>query len=202
MARTLAPSPRGLLLAEYVASLPRPDMPVPGPALRELALAGRSNVGKSSLLNLLVGRKALARASRTPGKTRALNVYRWGECYLVDAPGYGWAKAARTERAAWRRLVERYVAERPALAGLLWLLDIRRDPSPDDLAFGAALAARGLPTLVVLTKGDQVRRGERAARAAAIGAALGLPPDDFLITSARTREGAEDLREAVVAFLG
>jgi len=200
--RTLAPSPRGLLLSEYVVSLPRADMPVPGPPLPEIALAGRSNVGKSSLLNLLVGRKALARASRTPGKTRALNVYLWGRCYLVDVPGYGWSQASKTERAGWRRLVERYVAERAALQGVLWLLDARREPSRDDLAFGAVLAARKVPTLVVLTKGDEIPRGRRGERVQAIAEALGMPADDVLVTSARTREGAEELRDAVLAFLG
>lgn len=203
MARSPAPSSRGLLLSEYVVSLTRPDTPIPGPALPEVALAGRSNVGKSSLLNLLVGRRSLARASRTPGKTRMLNVFGWGgRCYLVDVPGYGWAKAGQAERAAWRRLVMTYVCERPALAGVLWLLDIRRDPSQDDRDFRSRLVARAVPTLVVLTKADQVGRAKRAERAAAIAAAVGMDGRDFLLTSARTREGAEELRESVLAFLG
>lgn len=202
MTRPQAPSPRGLLLSEYVISLVRADAPIPGPALPEVALVGRSNVGKSTLLNLLVGRRALARASATPGKTRALNVYRWGErCYLVDVPGYGWARAGQDDRAAWRRLVERYVADRATLRGVLWLLDIRRDPSPDDLVMGTLLAQRKMPTLVVLTKGDQVTRGRRAARVAAIAGVLRLDPAAPLVTSARTREGAEELRDAVLAFL-
>lgn len=202
MTRSAAPSPRGLLLSEYVISLVRADAPIPGAALPEVALVGRSNVGKSSLLNLLVGRRALARASATPGKTRALNVYRWGErAYLVDVPGYGWAKAGQEDRAAWRRLVERYVGDRPTLRGVLWLLDIRRDPSPDDLAMGTLLAQREMPTLVVLTKGDQVTRGRRAARVAAIAAVLRLDATAPLVTSARSREGAEELRDAVLAFL-
>lgn len=188
---------------EYVLSLPRAESPIPGPALPELALIGRANVGKSSLLNLLVGRRALARVSATPGKTRALNVFRWGErCYLVDVPGYGWSRAAKAERAAWRRLVERYITERTSLAGVLWLLDIRRDPSPDDLTFRTLLAQRRAPTLLVLTKADQVSRGARAGRAAAIASALGMPEAGFVVTSARSREGADELRESVRAFLG
>lgn len=203
MARSPAPSSRGLLLSEYVTSLTRPDTPIPGPALPEIALAGRSNVGKSSLLNLLVGRRSLARASRTPGKTRMLNVFGWGgRCYLVDVPGYGWAKAGQADRAAWHRLVMTYVSERPALAGVLWLLDIRRDPSRDDRDFRSRLVARAVPTLVVLTKADQLGRAKRAERAAAIAAAVGMDGRDFLLTSARTREGAEELRESVLAFLG
>ena len=193
----------GLFAAEYILSMPAADQSIPGPALPEIAMAGRSNVGKSSLLNLLVGRRALAKVSATPGKTRMLNVFRWGDrCYLVDVPGYGWARASHSDRAGWRRLVETYVAERPRLAGLVWLLDIRRDPSSEDLAFGALLARRKLPTLVVLTKADQVGRGRRPAREAAIAAALGFEAPDFVVTSARTREGQEGLREAVLAFLG
>ena len=203
MTRTAAPSnPRGLLLSEYLISLVRADAPIPGPALPEIALIGRANVGKSSLLNLLVGRRALAHASRTPGKTRALNVFTWGaRCYLVDVPGYGWSRASHDDRAAYRRLVERYLAERAALAGVLWLLDIRRDPSPDDLDFGALLARRAVPTMIVATKGDQVGRSRRPERIAAIGAALHLTDPDVLVTSARSREGGEELRDAVLAFL-
>ena len=202
MTRTQAPSPRGLLLSEYVISLVRADAPIPGTALPEIAIVGRTNVGKSSLLNLLVGQRALARASRTPGKTRALNVFRWADrCYLVDVPGYGWSRASQAERTGWRRLVEHYIAERGALKGVLWLLDIRRDPSGDDLAMGALLARRAVPALAVLTKGDKVTRGRRNARLAAIAAGLHFQDADLLVTSALSREGAEELRDAVLAFL-
>ncbi len=188
--------------SEYVVALPRADFPIPGPVLPEVALAGRSNVGKSSLLNLLVGRRALARTSMTPGKTRALNVFAWaGRCYLVDVPGYGWAKASRADRAAWRALVETYVTGREHLAGVLWLLDMRREPSPEDIAFGRLLAGARRPALPVLTKADQVPGSRRAARVTAIGEALGLPDDAFVQTSARTGEGQEALRDAVLALV-
>jgi len=198
-----APSPRGLLVSEFVTSLAAWNGVIPGPVLPEIAFAGRSNVGKSSLINLLMGRRDLAHASRVPGKTRFLNVYRWGpDCYLVDLPGYGWARAAEAERAAWRRLADGYLARRETLAGVVWLLDIRRSPSPDDRALGARLVQRGVPTLVALTKADQVTRAQRTARAASIALELGLDAAEFVLTSSRTREGAEDLRDSVLAHVG
>jgi GTP-binding protein len=197
-----APSERGLLLSEYVISLVKADQPIPGPPLPELAIAGRSNVGKSSLLNLLVGKRALARISATPGKTKALNVFNWGgRCYLVDVPGYGWAKAGKGDRALWREMVSSYVEQRATLAGVLWLLDLRREPSQEDRAFGALLAGRSMQALPVLTKADKISRGARADRAAAIARALNLEPGSMLITSARTGEGQEELRDAVLGFL-
>jgi GTP-binding protein len=201
--RTLAPSLRGLLVSSYVGALARWDAELPGPRLPEIAFLGRSNVGKSSLVNLLAGRRALAHASRVPGKTRLPNVYRWGpSCYLVDLPGYGWARAGAEERAAWQRLVSEYLGRREALAGVVWLLDIRRAPSADDLAVGERLRARGVPTLVALTKADRVPRGRRPARAAEIALRLELDAAEFILTSAKTREGAEDLRDSVLAHLG
>ena len=191
-----------VLPSEYLLSLVRADQEIPGPALPELALAGRANVGKSSLLNLLVGRKALARVSATPGKTRALNVFNWGgRCYLVDVPGYGWSKAGHADRAAWRGLVNHYIQDRPTLKGCLWLLDIRHDPSADDMSFGKLLRERALPTLPVLTKADKISRNQRAQRVASIAKKVGLPEGDVVITSSLSKEGQETLRDVVLAFL-
>src|SRR5512145_2693690 len=116
----------------FVGSFPDPLVRLE-PPLPEIALIGRSNVGKSSLLNALVGRPGLARVSATPGKTTLLNAFRLPAFYLVDLPGYGFARAGKAARAGYRRLVTRYLGERPSLAGVVWLLDIRHDPSKDDL---------------------------------------------------------------------
>ena len=164
-----------------------------------MAFAGRSNVGKSSLLNAVVGRRALARISRTPGKTRALNVYTIADrAYFVDLPGYGYARLPRTERSALSRLLRAYFAARHP-AGVIWLLDIRRDPSPEDVAMGELLADRRARAIVTFTKVDRLGRGERRARAEQILEHLGLdlPEEAYLMTSAKTREGIIDLRKAV-----
>lgn len=163
-----------------------------------MALVGRSNVGKSSLVNALTGRRAIARISRTPGKTRTANVYAVKErFYLVDLPGYGYARVSKTQRRAFLQLLERYLADRPALAGVVWLLDIRRDPSEGDRDIGRRLAATGRPVLAAITKADKVGRGERRERVAAVRGALALPEDQCVVTSATTKEGVPELWEAI-----
>lgn len=171
-------------------------MPVPLP---EVALLGRSNVGKSSLLNALTGRKALARTSGDPGKTRECNAYRIDDLfYLLDLPGYGYARVSRDQRAEFQRLIVG-VLQRARLRGAVWLLDLRRDPSTDDLVLADTLVEAGTPVLVALTKADKVPRLERDERLAAIAASVGLPEDQCVVTSAKTRDGIDDLREAIVA---
>lgn len=164
----------------------------------EVALVGRSNVGKSSLLNALVGRRRLAHVSRTPGKTRLFNVYAvGGSLYVVDPPGYGYARMARTERARWRRRLERYLRDRPTLRGVVWLLDIRREPSVDDRWMADLLAQTDRPMLAAATKADKLGIEQRRARGTAILEALGLDADQLILTSAVTREGIDELARAV-----
>jgi GTP-binding protein len=159
---------------------------------------GRSNVGKSTLINALVASKGLARTSQTPGKTRLCNVFAVEErFYLVDLPGYGYARASRQHRAGFRRLVHDCLVRRDTLTGVLWLLDIRHPPSQDDHAMAALLGDRGLPVLAAVTKADKIPRGQRRAHVSAILGALELGEDQCVITSAQTREGIADLRESV-----
>jgi GTP-binding protein len=126
-----------------------------------VALAGRSNVGKSSLLNKLVGTKGLAKVSSTPGKTRSLNFFLVNEAfYLVDLPGYGYAKVSRTVKAGWGKLIEDYLTKSEPLAGLILLLDSRRNPTPEDMQLLAWLAKREIPALLVITKSDKLNRDQ------------------------------------------
>jgi len=203
--RAPAPEERSLTQPEprFVGSFPRADIAL-DPPLPELALIGRSNVGKSSLLNALAGRR-IAHVSRTPGKTRMLNVYEIpaegpGAYYLLDLPGYGYAKAGKPERAVFAQILQ-HVLDRGSLAGVVWLLDVRRDPSDDDRAMQDRLAAHGTRVLAAITKRDKLPRGQGLRREQAIRAALGLEPEQLVATSARTGEGVAELQEAIGALV-
>src|SRR5207249_431511 len=187
-----------MLRPSFVGSFPSADVPL-HPALPEIALLGRSNVGKSSLLNALAGRR-IAKVSGTPGKTRALNVYHMTAYYLLDLPGYGYARAGQVERAAFRGLIT-HTLERDGLAGVVWLLDVRRDPSEEDRGMQDRLAARGTRVLAAVTKSDKLPRAERLRREQAIRTALGLDDDQIVLTSARSRHGIVELRQAVAELV-
>ena len=181
---------------EFVGSFPDPLVSLT-PPLPEVAFIGRSNVGKSSLLNSLVGR-TIARVSGTPGKTTLLNAYRLPSFYLVDLPGYGFARAGKSARSAYRALVTRYLRERPTLAGVVWLLDIRHPPSKDDREFQELLVESERPVLAVLTKADKLPRGQRAERARALARELELPDDQVQPTSTESGEGIAELAAALL----
>ncbi len=181
---------------EFVGSFPDPLVSLT-PPLPEVAFIGRSNVGKSSLLNSLVGRP-VARVSGTPGKTTLLNAYRLPSFYLVDLPGYGFARAGKSARAGYRALVTRYLRQRPTLSGVVWLLDIRHPPSADDREFQELLADSERPVLAVLTKADKLPRGQRAERVRMLARELALPDDQIQSTSSATGEGIAELAAALL----
>ena len=189
-----------ILSAEHLATAAGPEGWPPAEA-PEVAVLGRSNVGKSSLLNRMVQRRKLARTSATPGKTRLLHFYavvRPGRrCVLVDLPGYGWAKVSKQERRGWQRLVEGYLGRREALRVALLLLDARRDPGEEEADLLAWLAERELPVVVALTKLDKLRAAQRDRRLKALAAALPVQPDWIVPTSAKTGAGVERLWEVL-----
>jgi GTP-binding protein len=190
------PSGKPELGPSFVASYPDATVHL-DPPLPEIALLGRSNVGKSSLLNALTGKKGLAKVSATPGKTRLMNVFRLWSGYLLDLPGYGWAKASQGERVGFRKLLETCLRKRADMVGVVWLLDIRHPPSEDDYAVQALLVETGRPALTVLTKADKFARGQRLAAARARARDLGLDLGEILVTSSRSGEGIGDLRESI-----
>jgi GTP-binding protein len=175
----------------------RPDSELP-----EVAFAGRSNVGKSSLLNRLVGRKSLARVSRTPGRTREINFFRVNSHFvLADLPGYGYARISKEKKADWKPLIEGYLRRTPTLAGVVQLLDIRRDPSDDDIQMLDYLAELELPTIVVLTKTDKVSRQQVEQRSGDIMESLSLSKEQTILFSAPTGLGRDELAEAVASLV-
>lgn len=157
---------------------------IPADTRLQIALAGRSNVGKSSLLNKLVGQRSLALVSGTPGKTRLLNFFLVNErFYLVDLPGYGYAKVSRTVSQSWGKLVEQYLTKSPRLAGLLLLLDSRRDPTPEDRQLLDWLAVRGTPVLAVITKSDKVNKDQLKRKIRQVETEWGIEALGFSVMS-------------------
>ncbi|MGI6647712.1 MAG: ribosome biogenesis GTP-binding protein YihA/YsxC [Bacillota bacterium] len=189
--------------AEFVLSVASPAQ-YPQDNLPELALVGRSNVGKSSLINKLVGRRALARTSSTPGKTRLLNFYRINNCwYWVDLPGYGFARVSKSMRGEWQKLIERYLKNRQTLRGVIQLLDIRHPPTADDIQMYQWLRYYELPTILVVTKADKISRGRWPQHLKVIRQALGLPSEQpLIIFSAETGVGVEELGAQIEQLLG
>ena len=170
----------------------------PEPTLPEVAFAGRSNVGKSSLINVLVHRKKLARVSNTPGRTREINFFSVnGEFILADLPGYGYARVSKERKASWRPLIEGYLRGSPSLRGVVQLLDARRSPSDDDLQMLEFLARVGTPSIIIATKVDKLPKAERTTRIEALAREAGVELEQVIPFSAVSGEGRDDLAEAI-----
>jgi GTP-binding protein len=172
---------------------------LPTDQLPEVAIVGRSNVGKSSLINRLANRKNLAKSSSTPGKTRTINFYCFNRSwYLVDLPGYGFAKVSRSEKAGWGKMIEKYLSGRKTLRGVILLVDIRHSPSVDDRTMKDWLEHHQIPFMVVATKADKLSRSARQKNLAMIRRELQLPMEQPpLGFSAVSGEGLEELLQAL-----
>src|SRR5574341_382489 len=183
-----------VIRAGFVVSAAAPAQ-FPRDGLPEIAFAGRSNVGKSSLLNRLVGRKGLAVTSKTPGRTRLLNFFRIDDgAYFVDLPGYGYAAAPRSLRETWGGLVEGYLRDRAELRGVILLLDIRHEPTARDVEMRGLLEEAHRPWIAVITKADKASRNERGRLIGQIAKALSLSDPGLAIPfSAVTGEGTREI---------
>lgn len=186
--------------ARFITSAAEPKQ-FPPENLPKIAVVGRSNVGKSSLINALVGQQGLARTSRTPGRTRLLN---WFEVdskfHLVDLPGYGYAEVNREMREGWRPLIESYLSSRKTLAGVLLLIDVRRGVQDEELDFVPWLEARETPIAVALTKSDKLAKNKRMLEVSKTKKALGLKKDPVAV-SAQDGDGIDALWRAVLGLL-
>ena len=172
----------------------RPERPM-------IAVCGRSNAGKSSLINLLAGRKNLAKTSSAPGRTRLVNYFDFGEFWLADLPGYGYAAVSRDEKARWGRTLDAFFAKKEDIRHVFLLIDIRRDPSGDDLQLVDFLNYHIIPFSVIATKSDKLSRMKTKERRRAIASQFGLGEDNVAVVSSVTGEGKAELLSRIEALL-
>ncbi len=168
--------------------------------LPELALVGRSNVGKSSLINSLVKRKGFAAISSTPGKTRAINFYDLGPVCLVDLPGYGYAKVSQRMKESWREMIEEYLFHRYNLAAIIQIVDARHQPSQDDRQMWEWILEMEVPVLLVATKVDKISRGKRKPQQKLILKTLNCQQEFFTFFSAKTGDGKGEVMNFISSF--
>jgi GTP-binding protein len=177
--------------AEFIKSAVWPPQ-YPPAVLPEIAFVGRSNVGKSSLINALVARKNLAKTSNTPGRTQLINFFTINEkVSLVDLPGYGFAKVSQSVKKDWGDMIEAYLRERQNLAMVIFILDIRRNPSEDDLNLRAWLDDYRIPYIFILTKADKLSNNQAAAQRRVIEKALHVTAEETILFSAKTQKGKD-----------
>jgi GTP-binding protein len=196
------PDPLIVRQLEFLGGMASPRGWRPEATLPEVAFAGRSNVGKSSLINTLLRRSKAARVSNTPGRTREINFFRINDQFvLVDLPGYGYARISKEKKAEWKPMIEGYLSQSPQLRGIVQLLDVRHDPTKDDLQMLDFLATVGVPTMVVMTKTDKLSKAQAAERVKTISAALGLEDDQVITFSSVTGAGRDELAESLMALV-
>jgi GTP-binding protein len=191
-----------IISAEYLASAVKPEQfPVAG--LPEIAFIGRSNVGKSTLLNTLLNRKKLAHTSSTPGKTRTINFFLINNSfYFVDLPGYGYARVSMEMKKSWGIFAEAYLRERETLKLIVLLMDIRHPPTAQDKSMYEWLVHFNLPTVIVATKADKISRGQRQLHVSLVRKGLGLGPDGpVILFSSQTGEGKDELWRRITQFI-
>lgn len=175
---------------------------LPAPEFPEIAFAGRSNVGKSSLINKIINRRSLVKVSSRPGKTQSLNYFLAAETlYLVDLPGYGYAKVPRRMKFEWQALITDYLQSRETLRCVVVIVDIRHSLKPQDLEIVRWLAGRSLPYLLVYTKSDKLSGNERSRNAAALDAAFGINAGQRVMFSAKTGAGKDKLLQVLDQFI-
>jgi len=188
--------------AEIVISAVKPDQ-YPDTELPEFALAGRSNVGKSSFINRMIGRKALARISSKPGKTQTLNFYLINEIlHFVDVPGYGYAKVSKREREAWGKMIETYLTTREQLKAVVMIVDLRHPPSNDDIMMYDFVKHYDIPVIVIATKADKIPKGKWEKHIKVVKETLEIEPgDQVILFSSETGLGKENAWAALQAFM-
>ncbi|RDI44182.1 ribosome biogenesis GTP-binding protein YihA/YsxC [Falsibacillus pallidus] len=187
---------------ELVISAVRPEQ-YPEETIPEFALAGRSNVGKSSFINKMIGRKSMARISSKPGKTQTLNFYKIEEqLFFVDVPGYGFAKVSKTEREAWGKMIETYITTREQLDAVVMIVDLRHPPSKDDVMMYNFLKHYEIPCIVIATKADKIPKGKWDKHLKIVKETLDLDPrDQVVLFSSETGLGKDEAWSAIKKFM-
>ena len=177
---------------------------IPDTEFPEVAFAGKSNVGKSSLINALMNRKSYARTSSQPGKTQTINFYNINDAmYLVDLPGYGYANASPAVKAKWGKMIEKYLRQSANLKQVFLLVDIRHDPSENDKMMYNWIVDNGFRPVIIATKLDKLKRSQIAKHVKAVRAGLGLKEDDILIPfSTQTKQGLDELWNTIEGYIG
>ena len=177
---------------------------IPDTEFPEVAFAGKSNVGKSSLINAPMNRKSYARTSSQPGKTQTINFYNINDAmYLVDLPGYGYANASPAVKAKWGKMIEKYLRQSANLKQVFLLVDIRHDPSENDKMMYNWIVDNGFRPVIIATKLDKLKRSQIAKHVKAVRAGLGLKEDDILIPfSSQTKQGLDELWNTIEGYIG